>query len=407
MKKYLLYSHGGSGNHGCEALARTAIEMIERCDQGPKEIILASYRPEEDRQYLSDKKIRIVPYRHSEKSSLLKVLYTVSRRLGIRNNDWYYRRAHKDVIGCADQNTVALSIGGDNYCYGSPTAIYHVNRELRNKGVRTVLFGCSINSDGMDDEMIRDLKGYDLIHVRESLTHESLKSRGVRSNVILYPDTAFTLAKSAVDLKGADDFFKRPVVGINLSPLLNRFEKEQGVALNGFIQLVDHIIRNTDYNVALVPHVIWENNDDRVPLKIIYDRFSESGRVRLFDDCNCLQLKQIISKCSLFVGARTHATIAAYSSKIPTLVVGYSVKALGIAKDLLGSYEGHVITVQDIQDPGKLLEAFQSLEREQDVRKRQLEESLDSYRERVDALAQEYTRFFSRGATAARTPASS
>ena len=64
-----------------------------------------------------------------------------------------------------------------------------------------------------------------------------------------------------------------------------------------------------------------------------------TGRVVFFEDHNCMELKGIISKCRFFVGARTHSTIAAYSMGIPTLVVGYSVKARGIARDLLGGEE--------------------------------------------------------------------
>lgn len=48
----------------------------------------------------------------------------------------------------------------------------------------------------------------------------------------------------------------------------------------------------------------------------------------------------------MFIGARTHATIAAYSSLVPTLVVGYSVKARGIARDLFGTEKNYVLPVQ-------------------------------------------------------------
>ena len=54
----------------------------------------------------------------------------------------------------------------------------------------------------------------------------------------------------------------------------------------------------------------------------------------------------------MFIGARTHATIAAYSSCVPTLVVGYSIKARGIAKDLFGTDEGYVLPVQALAKGG-------------------------------------------------------
>ena len=51
----------------------------------------------------------------------------------------------------------------------------------------------------------------------------------------------------------------------------------------------------------------------------------------MIQDDNCMVIKGYISRCELFIGARTHATIAAYSTGVPTLVLGYSVKARGIA----------------------------------------------------------------------------
>jgi len=39
---------------------------------------------------------------------------------------------------------------------------------------------------------------------------------------------------------------------------------------------------------------------------------------------------------ALFAGARTHATIAALSSGVPTLSFAYSIKALGINRDVFG-----------------------------------------------------------------------
>ncbi len=51
---------------------------------------------------------------------------------------------------------------------------------------------------------------------------------------------------------------------------------------------------------------------------------------------------------------RTHATIAAYSTGVPTLVVGYSVKARGIARDLFGTEDGYVLPVQQLKESDEL-----------------------------------------------------
>ena len=52
---------------------------------------------------------------------------------------------------------------------------------------------------------------------------------------------------------------------------------------------------------------------------------------------NASQIKCVISNLRFFIGARTHATIVALSSSIPTVSIAYSVKAKGINKDLFGN----------------------------------------------------------------------
>ena len=66
------------------------------------------------------------------------------------------------------------------------------------------------------------------------------------------------------------------------------------------------------------------------------------------------------------VASRTHASIAAYSTQIPTLVMGYSVKARGIARDLFGNEEHYVLPVQSLQQGNDLLKALQWLQTHED-----------------------------------------
>ena len=54
---------------------------------------------------------------------------------------------------------------------------------------------------------------------------------------------------------------------------------------------------------------------------------------------------------------------------MPTLVVGYSVKAAGIAQDLFGSQEHYVLPVQSLKDQQDLVCEFQWLmEQENSIR---------------------------------------
>ena len=158
-------------------------------------------------------------------------------------------------------------------------------------------------------------------------------------------------------------------IGINVSPMIVRHEKVEGITLANYRKLIDHILQTTDNCVALIPHVMWKNNDDRLTLKELYRGFEADERVMIFPDMSCQKLKYIISQCRAFIGARTHATIAAYSSCVPTLVVGYSVKARGIARDLFGTEEHYVLPVQTLEKPEELIQAYDwMMEREQEIR---------------------------------------
>ena len=111
--------------------------------------------------------------------------------------------------------------------------------------------------------------------------------------------------------------------------------------------------------IALIPHVVWNHNDDRIPLTKLYNQFKDTGRVILLEDHNAEELKGYIARCRFMVAARTHASIAAYSEQVPTLVVGYSVKARGIATDIFGTDKHYVIPVQTLKEKDDLTQAFQ------------------------------------------------
>lgn len=132
------------------------------------------------------------------------------------------------------------------------------------------------------------------------------------------------------------------------------------LAYANYRELIQYILDNTDAYIALIPHVVWANNDDRIPLQQLYDDFDQNRRLILVDDHTGAGTEIYHFSMRFFVGARTHATIAAYSTGVPTLVVGYSVKARGIALDLFGTEDGYVLPVQQLKESDELTQAFGS-----------------------------------------------
>ena len=77
------------------------------------------------------------------------------------------------------------------------------------------------------------------------------------------------------------------------------------------------------------------------------------------DNCKRDQYKSIIGKSWFCVAARTHACIAAYSSFVPTLALGYSSKAQGIAQDL--GMSDYVIETMSIKSGMELVDKLKTM----------------------------------------------
>ena len=83
-----------------------------------------------------------------------------------------------------------------------------------------------------------------------------------------------------------------------------KLESKPNIALKNYANLIKYIICNTDMQIALIPHVTRENDNDLVPLTMLYEQFKQTGRVILFGDhYSCMELKGFISRCRIFVGA--------------------------------------------------------------------------------------------------------
>ena len=115
------------------------------------------------------------------------------------------------------------------------------------------------------------------------------------------------------------------------------------------------------------------------------------------------ELKYIISNCELFFGARTHATIAAYSSCVPTLVLGYSVKSRGFATDIFGGTDGHVVSVQDVADSEALVECFKQFVSQSDQVRKKLEQVIPGLIEKAESYKNYFTTLLDDGGNAEDT----
>jgi polysaccharide pyruvyl transferase WcaK-like protein len=367
---FLLYGHGGSGNRGCDAIVRSTAALLDAACPGAR-VALCSERPDEDRALLGAVVSRLASHRISP-YSFDRVLGAAAHRLGC-TQDAYVARTQAPVLRAARRVAVCLSVGGDTYCYAPPETLYAVNRHLRDQGRRFALWGCSVDPERLTGDLLADLKRYTALFTRESVTHQAMLDAGL--SPVRAADPAFTLAAENLPLPPG----VRPgeTVGVNLSPLALRHARDGDAALEAAAALIRHILRVTDCAVALTPHVRWAHDDDLEPLGALCARFEGEPRVLLLDPAlTAPQIKGHIARMRCLIAARTHATIAAYSTAVPTLALGYSVKALGIARDLYGEEAGHVLPMAELTSAAELTAAFDALLAREQTERAQLRQAV-------------------------------
>jgi colanic acid/amylovoran biosynthesis protein len=348
--KIMMFAHGGSLNRGCEAIVRSSTNIIKEKINDAK-VYLASGKPETDTIIRKLDGIYDSSPRRIKKYSFDWLVSSMKVKL-FKDESYALAKIERNTIDHIKNMDVFLSIGGDNYCYGEQPALYEIDKRVKSQGKKLVLWGCSIGEENISERTIEDLKLFDLILARETITYNILKNKGL-NNVKLCADAAFTMEKEELNLP--EGWQEGNTIGLNFSPLVKKKNERSQAAVR---ELIQHILNTTDMTIALTPHVIADGNNDFEVLEQYYKEFKQTGRVILLPDhLNAIQYKGYIARMRFFIGARTHATIAAYSSYVPTMVLGYSVKSKGISKDIFGK-EKLVLGIEEISDSNKLITNF-------------------------------------------------
>lgn len=340
MKRFLLYGHGGAYNHGAEAIVKTTIKLIrEKYDNAY--IILSSHFPEQDREFKIDADEILAPnmeFWQAEKSAILH-----------DEKEAFAREMYSEAISAITPDTVLLSIGGDNFCYPNWHRLTVFQQEAVRKNSKSILWGCSVEPSAITPKMVSVLNSYTYVLTRESRTYHALK-KCLDTKIHLLPDPAFLLKPEMLELPTG--FKSGKLIGINLSPLILRRETFSGILIENVRNLIDYILSETDMKIALIPHVTASVDNDYEALSKLWQWIPEKyhSRVWVVDALHsAAEYKSVISQCVFLVCSRTHASIAAYSSGIPSLVIGYSIKSIGIAEDV--GLKKFVLDVSEIESP--------------------------------------------------------
>lgn len=365
MKKFLLYAHGGCSNHGAEAIIQSTIQCIRK-KYSDAWIGISTHFPEQDLRCGIQADCLIPPD--------YEVWEMEKKERNEERKKQLAKEMYAEALRCIDGDMTLLSVGGDNYCYGNWHRLAVFQEAADACGAKSILWGASIEPSAITPTMVKTLNSYTTILARDSLTYEALKKNKVNASIVLLPDIAFRLQGKETGLLNGAGY-----VGLNLSPLVIRREIREGILYESFARIAERIV-DAGKKVLLIPHVTVSADDDREALMELYKRLKPHVKEKTLlvsEELTAAEYKYMISVCDMLVCTRTHASIAAYSTFTPVLVIGYSVKSRGIAKDV--GMEPYVMGVKEIGTSDDLYRRFEALYAEAGNIKQKLQQSMPEY----------------------------
>lgn len=372
--KYYFPIHLNGGNRGCEAIAKgTALILKEN-----KENLIGLCT-----DIKLDCLLKIDDYVTLQPMQKKSILFRTGNKIykNVVHDEWkqksfVYHYEYAPFLNQMNKDDIMISTGGDMMCYNENQVIYTVDY-LHKRGIHSILWGCSIGENNLTPHKIEALKQFSHIYARETLTQEVLANHNI-NNVLVFPDPAFVLEPVPCELP--EYFSQSEVIGINLSNYVMGGFDLNSIFAKEVDSLIKYILQSTDYQILLIPHVLWEGQDDRIISNLIKEKYNSHNRISILDsgNLNYCQIRYIISKCYCFIGARTHAVISAYSTCTPAIAIGYSIKSKGIAKDI-GMPEETLVDSININN-GKLLDAFLYAKRNASNLRKLLSTAMTEYR---------------------------
>ena len=382
-RKILIIIGAIAYNRGSEALLRS---LSKFCKDKYNNAIITVAQAEDNFKQLNitediKKYTKILNYPNK---SLRRYIVGALKKIGCPTNI-LAKLKYSKLKKIAQKQDIIIIVGADNI--DAPIEIQR-DTKIRNTYIRNntqakmILYDCSLDNKNTTNILKEDLQNFDIVTARDSISLENLKTIANKDTLYYYPDPAFAMQPEKIELPKV--FNGNGVVGINASNIIIECINEdyKDKVLKAYKNMMNYILDNTKKNIVLIPHVM--NNKDLGVLRLLYKDYINNDRVYLIENekLNAKQLKYIISKCDLYIGARTHSTIAAYSTNVPTLVLGYSVKSKGIAKDLFGTYENYVLPIAQLDSMQYLVNGFKWLYENQSMIKKALIEKMPEYIEK-------------------------
>lgn len=385
--RFLLVGNGPYQNRGCEAIVRGTVQILRQAYAGSApQFISVPFNRQQHAIGETDRAITHYPISIKRYSAVWFVQHTLR---ALRSKRTWLPTMGKYMADAA----AVLALGGDNYSmdYRASLRLHlSVLDYVRAQGRPMVIWGASVGpfdkaGAAYEQAVINKLRTVDALFVREGISAAYLARHGLEANVRQVADPAFVMEPVAPEPTKLGVVVPEQAIGFNFSPLMARFVTDGDV--ERCITLVQACVRamimRLDRPVVLIPHVTTSHSNDHAFLSAVAAPLQTEGLpvILLPPTLSAAETKWVISRMACFAGARTHATIAAFSTAVPTLSFAYSIKARGLNRDLFG-HEAFVLPPDQIS-PATTTERMQRLLGEQHAIRTQLQQVLPGMREQA------------------------
>ena len=377
---FILAGNGPYDNRGCEAIVRGTVKILRHYYKDPSFLCVSFFQNQEqfEKQRREEFDPAIVHKKtntNHKRFSPRQGLQSIQRKIAPSK---YIHSVYKELFPTIKETEAVLSVGGDNYSldYGIPRLFTGLDELVLKNEKPIIIWGASVGPFDRFPEyeryMKKHLQNVTGIFARESATVEYLEKIGITDNVHKVVDPAFLMDETKPQPR-KEIKIEKDSIGINLSPLMAKYVSNGNMDswIKTASEIVEEIVKKTGTKIYLIPHVTTPNSNDYLFLKEIQARIRDTEqKITLIPPIyNASETKWIISQMKLFAGARTHSTIAALSSYVPTLSFAYSIKAIGINRNLFG-HESHCLNPNQLQPDvvaekiGAMLEVSNQIRRE-------------------------------------------
>ncbi|OUQ51590.1 hypothetical protein B5E60_12240 [Alistipes sp. An116] len=345
MNQIVFMGNGSPENGGCEAITKGTIEILNRTI--PNFSYIDSYFNYEKPSNTICRNNSFDPVDYPKRWSLRWFLLQCCLHISNRLTGWLLFSRHKKAIKDA---AAVLSLGGDNYSldYGVPTRFIAMGEYVKRQHTKFVIWGASIGPFEHGSNFEKTIAKHfnqdvDLILVREEVSRQYLDSIGVRNNVFVVADPAFMMKPEDCAAKVS---LPQEYICINFSDLMAKYVTNGDVSkwIEICAHAIDEIYDLLGKKMVFIPHV---KSDYEFGQRILAQSKAKNAVILVDKNLNAAEMKWIISKSLCNIACRTHSTIASFSTGVPTVSLGYSIKSKGLNQQMYG-HEKFLIYKEEI-----------------------------------------------------------